>query len=55
MFNKVKEALPKKFKNYKINLIKGGASKRKYYRLKEDQQNIILMDSSEEPEQFYNF
>ena len=55
MFNKVKETLPKKFKKYKINLIKSGASKRKYYRLKEDQKNIILMDSSEEPEQFYNF
>ena len=47
--------VPKKFKDFKILKIKSEASKRKYYRLMKDKQKAILMDSSNEPEQFENF
>ena len=55
MVKEIEDILPIKFKNCKIIKIENGASKRKYYRLKKDEQIAILMDSSEEPEQFKNF
>ena len=51
----IEEILPIKFKAYEIIKIKRGASRRKYYRLKKNEKQIILMDSSNEPEQFEDF
>jgi len=51
----IEEILPIKFKAYEIIKIKRGASRRKYYRLKKNEKKIILMDSSNEPEQFEDF
>ena len=55
MVKNIKKILPKKFKDFKIIKIEGGASKRKYYRLIKNEHKVILMDSSEEPKQFENF
>ena len=51
----IEEILPIKFKAYEIIKIKSEASRRKYYRLKKNEKQIILMDSSNEPEQFEDF
>ena len=37
-----------KFKNYKLFKIESGASKRLYYRIKDENNSFILMDSSQE-------
>ena len=55
MLKEIKNIIPKKFKDFNILNIKSEASTRKYYRLVKDKQKVILMDSSNEPEQFENF
>jgi len=51
----IEEIIPIEFKDHKIIKINNEASKRKYYRLKKNEQKMILMDSSKEPEQFNNY
>ena len=55
MIKEIEKMLPIKFKNCEIIKIENGASRRKYYRLKKNEQNAILMDSSKEPRQFKNY
>ena len=55
MIKEIEKMLPIKFKNCEIIKIENGASRRKYYRLKKNEQKAILMDSSKEPKQFENF
>ena len=55
MIKDIEDIIPKEFKKFEIFKIKNEASKRKYYRLKRDEQKVILMDSSKEPKQFENF
>ena len=55
MIKEIEKMLPIKFKNCEIIKIENGASRRKYYRLKKNEQNAILMDSSKEPKQFKNY
>ena len=55
MIKEIIKMLPIKFQNYEIINIENGASSRKYYRLINNQQKVIFMDSSKEPKQFDNF
>ena len=53
----LKKYINSKVKNRKftISRIKGDASKRKYYRVKEENESLIIMDSSLEKRNFNNF
>ena len=51
LFNKI----PSKYKNYKIERINNGASKRKFYRLSNDSKSVICLDSSNEKMEYKNF
>ncbi len=51
----LKDLIPKKFKNYKLENIKSGASYRNYYRLSKNKHSVIYMDSSKQPDDFNNF
>ena len=50
LFNKI----PSKYKNYKIERINNGASKRKFYRLSNDSKSVICLDSSNEKKEYNN-
>lgn len=54
MFFKIKELLPSKYKQFKITKIANGSSRRKYFRLSQNQKQFIFLDSSEEPKQLDN-
>ena len=57
-FNMEKNLLHKinsKFKNYKLFKIESGSSKRLYYRIKDENNSFILMDSSQENQEYINF
>ena len=47
--------ISKKFHDYEINKLEGGASKRLFYRLSKHKHSIICMDSSNEKKYFYDY
>ena len=55
MQKNIRNIIPEKYKNYDIEKIEGGASKRIYYRLKKNNFSIILLDSSLEAVEFKKF
>tara|TARA_Y100001970_G_scaffold282627_1_gene395857 strand:- start:7799 stop:8770 length:972 start_codon:yes stop_codon:yes gene_type:complete len=51
----IKNILPPAFDEYQINTVEQDASNRKYYRIKKGKNNYLLVDSSDEPQQYKNF
>ena len=49
------DKLPVEYRNYKIKKIQGEASKRIFYRLNNDKQSIICMDSSNDNNEYENY
>ena len=46
--------IPQKYKNYKIQKIDSGASKRLFYRLSNDSKSVIFVDSSDQKNDYIN-
>ncbi len=49
------DKISSKYKDYKIEKIKSGASKRTFYRLIKDSNSLICLDSSNEKKEYNNF
>jgi hypothetical protein len=49
------DKISSKYKDYKFNKIKNGASKRTFYRLIKDSNSLICLDSSNEKKEYNNF
>ena len=49
------DKIPAQYKKYSLENIEGGASKRKFYRLRHNNHSIICLDSSKEIKNYKNF
>jgi len=55
MNNNLFDKLPLYLKKYKIEKIDSGASKRLFFRIKNNKKSFICMDSSKEKKEYYNY
>lgn len=55
MNNNLFDKLPLYLKKYKIEKIDSGASKRLFFRLRNNNESLICMDSSKEKKEYYNY
>ena len=54
MQSEIRNKIPFKYRNCKIEKIESGASRRLFYRLKNNSNSVICMDSSKEKKQYIN-